>query len=208
MYEEDKTMKKILPIIIILLISLCSCTKRNETPEPEVTPEPPAPPTLEERIENADYTVIAGKWVYLFSDGDFEYVEDADASSSYTTGEKIYDASEFSGEDAAYNFASAVVGKKPSALAYGEGEYTKYAVFDGQYFYFKAGDMTTWNLDIHADGFKDPYTFEKWDLCASEASKPTHGCDVSFAYTFGTISAQKGTELGFVTSGRLVSVRE
>ena len=201
-------MKKLLPVILILLIIMTSCTKQEKASEPEVIPEPPAPPTIEERIENADYTVIAGEWVYLFNDGDFEYVEDADASSSYTTSEKIYDATEFSGEDAVYNFASAVVGKKPSALAYEWDGEKRYAMFDGEYFYFVAGDITTWNLDIQADRFKDPYTFEEWDLCASEASKPTHGCDVSFIYTFGTISVQKGAELGFETSGRLVSVRE
>ena len=208
MYEEDKTMKKILPIIIILLISLCSCTKRNETPEPEATPEPPAPPTLEERIENADYTVIAGNWVYIFSGGDFEYVEDAEASSSYTTGEKIYDASEFSGEDAVYNFASAVVGKKPTALAYGSGDEVRYAFFDGEYFYFVAGDMTTWNLDISADKYKDPYTFEEWDFSACPEMESEYGCATGIAYIFAELSAQKGAELGFVTSGRLVSVRE
>ena len=200
MYEEDMTMKKLLPIIIILLITLCSCTKCNETPEPEVTPEPPAPPTLEEKIEKADYTVIAGDWVYLFNDGSFEYVEDSDASSSYTTSEKVYDATEFSGEDATLNFATSILSKKPSALAFDEGEYTKYAVFDGKYFYFKAGDMTTYNLDIHSTGYNN----DPWDFTV----EMKRDGDQVLSLIIAELSFEKGTEIGFVTSGRLVSVRE
>lgn len=192
-------MKKLLPIILILLIIVTSCTKQEKAPEPEVIPEPPAPPTIEERIESADYTVIAGDWVYLFNDG-FEFVQDAEAASLYTTSDTLYDATEFSGEDAVYNFASAIVNKRPTALGIDLGDKVGYAVFDGQYFYYKAGDMETYNLDIHSTGVNN----DSWDFIVEMKRDGDYGLSLIFA----ELPYEKGREIGFETSGRLVSVRE
>ena len=192
-------MKKLFPIILILLITATSCTKPQKAPKPDPTPEPPEMPTLEEKIENAEYTVIAGDWVYIFNDG-FECVQDDTMAYRYTTNDKVYDASEFTGEDAVYNFASAILAKKPSALAYESVDGVKYSVFDGEYFYFVAGDMTTYNLDIHSTGYNN----DSWDFTV----EVKRDGDQILSLIIAELSFEKGTEIGFVTSGRLVSVRE